>query len=220
MAGVREKGLPPGTAAETPTFSPGTCVVPHTSPDAGNGGRVQRGEFADVHGHRTGHGNGPYRLPRGSHLTWHGSVPRPILAATAERSGDVQDQTTGRNGSRERGGVSMILLIFPGLGLGQRGITPHQLRPGVHYRSPGLRILSHRGRGGIAAPSAPQARPASAAPLPLPLWERIASPTEPKAKSWARLVRGEFVARVGEAFEPNRSPVFYQAPRLGAHVCT
>jgi hypothetical protein len=30
--------------------------------------------------HRTGHGNVSYRLPKGSHLTRHGDVPRPILS--------------------------------------------------------------------------------------------------------------------------------------------
>jgi hypothetical protein len=32
---------------------------------------------------------------------------------------------------------------------------------------------------------------AGAKSLPLPLWERIASPHEPKTNAWARLVRGE-----------------------------
>ncbi len=45
--------------------------------------------------------------------------------------------------------------------------------------SPGLRILSHEGRG------------RSAARFPLPSWERIASPHETQSNTWARLVRGQ-----------------------------
>jgi hypothetical protein len=62
-------------------------------------------------------------------------------------------------------------------------------------RLPGLRILSHKGRGISAAlprviRNVAESR-YGAAGLPLPLWERIASPCEAQQSIWARLVRGE-----------------------------
>ena len=62
-------------------------------------------------------------------------------------------------------------------------------------RSPGLRILSHRGRGKVAAPALHTLSVAGgcgvSASLPRPLWERIVSPCEAKLSIWAHLVRGE-----------------------------
>ncbi len=165
VSGVREKGLPPGTAAATSTFSPGACVVPHTSPVAGNGKRVQRGEFADVHGHRTGRGNVSYRLPRGSHLTWHGSVPRPILAASAEGIEDVQGQTTDGIPPREREVVFCDMLSISPASAIEGSASPLTKRAQrFAFGSAGLAILSHKGRGIRAASAGPQARPAIEAP--------------------------------------------------------
>jgi hypothetical protein len=57
-------------------------------------------------------------------------------------------------------------------------------------RSPGLRILSHKGRGRLVALRClKQGRDLGT--LPLPLWERIVSPCEAKLSIWAHLVRGE-----------------------------
>lgn len=49
--------------------------------------------------------------------------------------------------------------------------------------SPGLRILSHEGRG--------KSPGRLSSGLPLPLWERIASPHATQSNAWARLVRGQ-----------------------------
>jgi hypothetical protein len=58
-------------------------------------------------------------------------------------------------------------------------------------RSPGLRILSHKGRGRLAAalPLSTEAE-GERGTLPLPLWERIRRPREAKPIAWPKLVRG------------------------------
>ena len=58
------------------------------------GGR-REAEFADVKSHRTGHGYVSYRLLRGSHITRHGDVPRPIFFAQAKGSGTCMVKPRG-----------------------------------------------------------------------------------------------------------------------------
>ena len=60
--------------------------------------------------------------------------------------------------------------------------------------SPGLRILSHKGRGKLMARLSYR--------LPLPLWERIASPHATQSNAWARLVRGRLNCRPGQECHP------------------
>lgn len=60
--------------------------------------------------------------------------------------------------------------------------------------SPGLRILSHKGRGKLMARVSSR--------LPLPLWERIASPHATQSNAWARLVRGRLNCGPGQECHP------------------
>ena len=67
-------------------------------------------------------------------------------------------------------------------GVSGGGISPSPTSAKSSLGSPGLRILSHEGRGRDPA--------RSQSGRPLPLWERIASPHETQSNAWARLVRG------------------------------
>jgi hypothetical protein len=68
--------------------------------------RVQRGEFADVYGHRTGHGDGPSDQRKLVKLNVaRFRAPADVLCES-EGIGDINGQTAGRKRSRERGGVS------------------------------------------------------------------------------------------------------------------
>jgi hypothetical protein len=58
------------------------------------------------------------------------------------------------------------------------GFAPTNFGQELDFVSFGLLILSHKGRGKVAAP------------YPLPLRERIGSPREPKAIGWTNLARG------------------------------
>ena len=103
----------------------------------------------------------------------------------AGRSGDVHGQTTGRKGSRERGGVcEEAMSDEPLTNFGQE----------LDFVSCGLRILSHKGRGRLAATSRRivtlRMQAKDAPTLPLPLWERIRRPHETKSSAWPKLVRG------------------------------
>lgn len=74
------------------------------------------------------------------------------------------------------------------------GLAPSPTSAKGSQGSPGLRILSHEGRGRSVA------RLSSG--LPLPSWERIASPHATQSNAWARLVRGCLTCRPPEELNP------------------
>jgi hypothetical protein len=69
----------------------------------------------------------------------------------------------------------------------ERVLAPSPTSAKGSLGSPGLRILSHKGRG--------KSPGRLSSGLPLPLWERIASPHATQSNAWARLVRGHLNCR-------------------------
>src|SRR5690606_28571573 len=88
------------------------------------------------------------------------------------------------------------------------GFTPHQLRPAVRHAH---RVFVSSPTGGEvdSRRSLTSTEGRARRTLPLPLWERIASPHEAEPNAWARLVRGASpprpIPRMNGLF-PRKSP--------------
>jgi hypothetical protein len=124
-------------------------------------------------------------------LPEHGLGARGIVAHGASEGPMVFGRDGVRHGVRVAGIFSICNLFL-------ERWDPSPTSAMGSLCSPGLRILSHRGRGRLAAAlPLPTDAEGKQGTLPLPLWERIGSPQEPKAIGWTDLVRGNFLPSRG-----------------------